>query len=140
MAALAPPLDSLTDDNDLHSSDVVDFTPFREVTVFEHGFKTWYDAIATRSVSILKPPLQGDTFSDNSTAHAAATVSGERQSTTAPPHASHAVLWLGHPHFSSARLTLATHRQWRTRVRPSIPLRPPADPDPCKRPAAPTPL
>jgi hypothetical protein len=56
MAALAPPFDSLTDDHDLLASDVVDFTPVREVKVFEPSFKTWPDAIAIRSVSLLKPP------------------------------------------------------------------------------------
>jgi hypothetical protein len=98
MAALAPPLDSLNDDHDLHASDVVDFTPFREVTVFEPSFKTWLDAIATRSVSLLKPPLHGESFSENTTAHAAVTVQGVRQSITTPPRASHAVLPRRHQH------------------------------------------
>jgi hypothetical protein len=111
MAALAPPLNSLNDDNDLPVSDVVDFTPFREVTVFEPSFKTWPNAIATRSVSLLKPSLHGDKFSDNTTAHAAVTVSVARQSTTASPHASHAVLWLGHQHYSTAKLTPSDYRR-----------------------------
>jgi hypothetical protein len=53
MAALAPPFDSLTNDHDLLASDVVDFTPVREVTVFEPSFKTWPHAIA---IPLLKPP------------------------------------------------------------------------------------
>jgi hypothetical protein len=84
MVALAPPFDSLTNDHDLLASYVVDFTPVREVTVFEPRFKTWLDAIATRSVSLLKPPLHGDSFSDNSTTHAVVAVRGVRQSTTTP--------------------------------------------------------
>jgi hypothetical protein len=82
MAALAPPLDSLTDDHDLLASDVLDFTPVPEVTIFEPSFKTWPDAIAIRSVSLLKPPLHGDSFSDNSTAHAAVTVCCKQLSST----------------------------------------------------------
>jgi hypothetical protein len=104
MAALAPPHDSLNDDHDLPASDVVDFTPFREVTFFEPSFKTWRDTIATRSVSLLKPPLHSDSFSDNTTAHAAVTVLGVRQSTTTPPRASHAVLSRRQQHYSTARL------------------------------------
>jgi hypothetical protein len=134
MAALAPLVDSLNDDNDLPASDVVDFTPFNEVTIFEPNFKIWPHAIATRSVSLLKPPLHGDKFNDNTTAHSAVTVSGARQATTAPPHASHAVFWLGHQHYSHAYHHIRTH------VRPSITLRPPADHDPFNRTAAPTPL
>jgi hypothetical protein len=83
MAALAPPLDSLNDDHDQPASHVVDFTPFSEVTFFE-PFKNWPDAIATRSVFLLKPPLHGDSFRDNTTAHTAVTVHGVRQSTTTP--------------------------------------------------------
>jgi hypothetical protein len=111
VAALAPPLDSLNDDNDLPVSDVVDFTPFREVTIFEPNSKTWPNAIATRSISLLKPSHHGDKFSDNTTAHAAVTISVARQYTAASPHASHAVLWLGHRHYSNARLTLADYRR-----------------------------
>jgi hypothetical protein len=156
MAALAPPRDSVHDDHDLPASDVVDFTPFREVTTFEpsfkkfdivyniyrmRSFKTWHGAIATRSISLLlKPPLHGDYFSDNTTTYAAVAVPGVHQSTTTPPRASRTVLWRRRQHYSTARLRLDAYRQWRTRVRPSIPLRPPADHDPCKRPPVPTPL
>ena len=63
-----------------------------------------------------------------------------RQSTTTPPHPSHTVLWHRLQPYSTPRLPQAACRQWRIRVRPSIPLRPPADPDPYKRPAVPTPL
>jgi hypothetical protein len=78
MVALAPPIDSLNDDSDLPASDVVDFTSFNEVTIFEPSFKTWRDAIATRSVSLPKLSLRGDMFCDNTTAHSAVTVSGAR--------------------------------------------------------------
>ena len=71
METYAPPFDSLPDDHDLLASDVVDFTPAREVTFFDPSSKTWRDAIATRSDSLLKPPVHGDFFSDNSTTHAA---------------------------------------------------------------------
>jgi hypothetical protein len=40
MAALTSPIDSLDDDNDLHASNVVDFTPFNEVILFEPIFMT----------------------------------------------------------------------------------------------------
>jgi hypothetical protein len=40
MEALAPPFDSLPDDHDLLASNVVDFTPVREVLVFEPSSKT----------------------------------------------------------------------------------------------------
>jgi hypothetical protein len=56
MAALAPPIDSLNGDHYLPASDVVYFSPFNEVTIFEPSFKTWRDAIATRSASLLEPP------------------------------------------------------------------------------------
>jgi hypothetical protein len=112
MAALAPPIDSLNDDNDLPASDVVGFTPFNEVTIFEPTFKIWPCAIATRSISLLAPPLHGDKFSDNTTTHTAVTVSGARQSTTAPLLDSHAVLWHGHQHYRTARLMQATYRHY----------------------------
>jgi hypothetical protein len=63
-----------------------------------------------------------------------------RKSTTTPPRASHAVLSRRHQHYSTTRLTRAAYRQWRTCVRPSISLRPPADLDPCTHPAVPMPL
>jgi hypothetical protein len=78
MEALAPPFDSLPDDYDLLVSNVVDFTPVREVKVFDPSSKTWPDAIATRSDSLLKPPIHGEFFSDNSTTHAAVAVPGVR--------------------------------------------------------------
>jgi hypothetical protein len=93
MEALAPPFDSLPNDHDLVASNVVDFTHVREVTVIEPSSKTWPNAIATRSVSLLKPPVHGECFSDNPTAHAAVEVPSVRQSTTTLPHASHIVLW-----------------------------------------------
>jgi hypothetical protein len=140
MEALAPPFDSLHDDRGLLASNVVDFTPVREVTVFEPSSKTWPNAIATRSVSLLKPPVHGDSFSDNSTAHAAVAVPCVHQSTTTPPRASHTVLGHRLQPSPTPRLPPAAYRQWRTRLRLSIPLRPPADPDPYTRPAVPTPL
>jgi hypothetical protein len=140
MEALAPTFDSLPDDQDLLASTVVDFTPVREVTIFEPSSKTWPDAIATRSVSLLKPPVHGDSFSDNPTAHAAVAVPSMRQSTPTPPHASQTVPWHRLQPYSTPRLPPASYRQWRTRVRPSILLRPPADLDPYTRPAVPTPL
>jgi hypothetical protein len=91
MAALAPPLDSLNDDHDMPASDVVDFTPFREVTVLKPSHKTRLDSVAIRSASLLKPLLHGDSFSDNTTAHTAVTVPCVRQPTITPPRASHAV-------------------------------------------------
>jgi hypothetical protein len=60
MEALAAPFDSLPDDHDLLASNVVDFTPVREVKVSDPSSKTWPDAIATRSDSLLKPPIHGD--------------------------------------------------------------------------------
>jgi hypothetical protein len=63
--ALAPPIDSLSDNNDLPALDVVDFNSFNEIVVFGPSFKTRHETIATWSVS-LHPmqPLHVDKFSD----------------------------------------------------------------------------
>jgi hypothetical protein len=116
------------DGNDLPASDVVDFTPFDGVTTFEPSFMTRGETNATPSVSLLTQPLHVDTFSDGFSNPS--TVSGARQSTTVPPHESHAVLSLGHQHEYTLRLAATAYHRLRTYVRPSVTLRPLAEPNP----------
>jgi hypothetical protein len=59
------------------------------------------------------------------------------QYTTIPPRANHAVLPRRHQHYSIACQPPTANRKGRTRVRPSIPLRTPADPDPRTHPLVP---